>query len=144
MVITSDINKWDITRILIDNGSQAEILFLSAFDQMGLDRNQLKETTKSLYDFRGKRVEPVGSISLSVSFSSHQNMRIKHITFDVVDMHYLYHTIIGKGFLNTFEVALQLAYLCLKVPVPLEVLPIHGSQRDAKTQSRASCRVTKV
>jgi hypothetical protein len=32
MVIIAHIDKWDITRVLIDNGSQAEILFLSAFD----------------------------------------------------------------------------------------------------------------
>jgi hypothetical protein len=39
MVIIMHIDKWDVTRVLIDNGSQAEILFLSAFDQMGFDRN---------------------------------------------------------------------------------------------------------
>jgi hypothetical protein len=38
MVITTHIDKWDVTRVLIDNGSQAEILFLLAFDQMGFDR----------------------------------------------------------------------------------------------------------
>jgi hypothetical protein len=39
MVIIMHIDKWDVTRVLIDNDSQAEILFLSAFDQMGFDRN---------------------------------------------------------------------------------------------------------
>jgi hypothetical protein len=38
MVITTHIDKWDVTRVLIDNGSQAYILFLLAFDQMGYDR----------------------------------------------------------------------------------------------------------
>jgi hypothetical protein len=42
MVITTHIDKWNVTRILSDNGSQAEILFLSAFDQMGFDRKQFK------------------------------------------------------------------------------------------------------
>jgi hypothetical protein len=32
IVITAHIDKWDITRVLIDNGSKAKILFLSAFD----------------------------------------------------------------------------------------------------------------
>jgi hypothetical protein len=43
MVITVDIDRWDITKILIDNGSQSEILFLAAFDKMGFDQKQLKE-----------------------------------------------------------------------------------------------------
>jgi hypothetical protein len=38
MIITLHIDKWDVTRVLINNGSQTEILFLSAFDQMGFDR----------------------------------------------------------------------------------------------------------
>jgi hypothetical protein len=55
MVITTHIDKWDVTRVLIDNGSQAEILFLLAFDLMGFDRKQLKEAKKPLYGFSGGR-----------------------------------------------------------------------------------------
>jgi hypothetical protein len=32
MIITAHIGKWDVTRVLVDNDSQAEILFLSTFD----------------------------------------------------------------------------------------------------------------
>jgi hypothetical protein len=75
MVVTTHIDKWDVTRILVDNGSQTEILFLSIFDQMGFDRKQLKEASKPLYGFGGKRIKPVGSISLLVSFGSLRNAR---------------------------------------------------------------------
>jgi hypothetical protein len=64
MVIMTHIDKWDVTRVIVDNGSQAKILFLSAFDQMGYDMRQLKDS------FGGKKIEPVGSISLSISFGS--------------------------------------------------------------------------
>jgi hypothetical protein len=37
MVVTIHIDRWDITRILVDNGSQAEILFLSTFKKIGYD-----------------------------------------------------------------------------------------------------------
>jgi hypothetical protein len=47
MIIIAHINKWDVTRVLVDNGSQAEILFLLAFDQMGFDRKQLKEASNN-------------------------------------------------------------------------------------------------
>jgi hypothetical protein len=58
MVITVHINRWDDLRILIDNVSQAEILFLSAFKKMGYDMKQLREPTKPLYGFGGKRIKP--------------------------------------------------------------------------------------
>jgi hypothetical protein len=38
MVISVHIDRWDVTRILVDNGSQAEVLFLSAFEQMSYNR----------------------------------------------------------------------------------------------------------
>jgi hypothetical protein len=137
MVITSHIDKWDVTRVLVDNGSQAEILLLLTFEQMGFDRKQLKEASKPLYGFSGRRIEPIGSISLPVSFGSLRNARTKYMTFDVVDMNYPYNAIFDRGLLNTFEVALHSNYLCLTVPTTLGVISIHGSQKDARNIEQA-------
>jgi hypothetical protein len=38
MVIAAHIDKWDVTKVLVENGSQAEILFLSTFEQMGFSK----------------------------------------------------------------------------------------------------------
>jgi hypothetical protein len=38
MVITVHIDRWDVTKILFDNGSQAKILFLAAFEKMDFDQ----------------------------------------------------------------------------------------------------------
>jgi hypothetical protein len=38
MVVTVHIDRWDITKILNDNGCQVEILFFKAFEKMGFDR----------------------------------------------------------------------------------------------------------
>jgi hypothetical protein len=45
MVLIIHIDRWDVTRILVDNSSQAEILFLPAFEKMGYNQKQLKEPT---------------------------------------------------------------------------------------------------
>jgi hypothetical protein len=55
MVATVHIDRWDVTKILIDNGSQAEILFLATFDKMGFEQKQLREPSKPLYGFSGKK-----------------------------------------------------------------------------------------
>jgi hypothetical protein len=70
MVLTVHIDWWDVLKIPVDNGSQAEILFLSTFEKMGYDKKQLKEPTKPLYSFSSKRIEPVGVITLPISFST--------------------------------------------------------------------------
>jgi hypothetical protein len=97
MVITTHIDKWNVTRVLVDNRSQEEIMFLSTFEQMGLNKKQFKEAPKPLYSFGARKVEPLGSIYLPVSFSSLANARTEYITFDVMDMSYLYNAIFGGG-----------------------------------------------
>jgi hypothetical protein len=87
----------------------------------------LKEATKPLYGFGGKRIELVSSISLLVYIGSLQNARIEFVTFDVVNMHYPYNVIFGRGLLNTFEVVLHSAYLYLKELALLGVISVQGS-----------------
>jgi hypothetical protein len=100
------IDIWDVTKILTNKGSQAEILLLATFNKMGFDRKQFIEPSKHLYGFGGKRIKLVGAITLPVSFGTAKNPRTKYIAFDVVDMAYPYNAIFGRGFLNTFEVCM--------------------------------------
>jgi hypothetical protein len=88
--------------------------------------------TKPLYGFGGKRIEPVRVITLPVSFGTPKNPCTEYITFGVVDMLYPYNAIFGRGFLNTFEVALHSGYLCLKIPATFGVISVFGSQQDAR------------
>jgi hypothetical protein len=126
MVITAHVDKWNVTRVLVDIGSQAKILFLSTFKQKCFNKKQLKEASKPLYGIGGKNIEPVGSISLPMSFGTLSNARIEYITFDVVDMSYPYNAIFGRGFLNSFGAVLHSLYLCLKFPATQGVISVHG------------------
>jgi hypothetical protein len=127
MVVTIHIDRWDVTKILINNGSQAEILFLIAFEKMGYDQKQLRELTKPLYGFGGKKIEPDGVITLPVSFGTLKNPRTEYITFDVIEMLYPYNVNFNRGLLITFEVALLSGHLCLKIPATFGVISIFGS-----------------
>jgi hypothetical protein len=60
MVTTVHIDRCDVTKILIDNGSQVEIIFLPTFDKMGFDRKQLTKPLKPLYGFSGKKSNQSG------------------------------------------------------------------------------------
>jgi hypothetical protein len=130
MVLTVHINRWDVSKILVNNGSQAEILFLSIFKKMSYDKKQLKELMKPLYGFGGKRIEPIGVITVPVSFGTPKNPLTEYITFNIVDMLYPYNIIFGRGLLNTFEATLYLAYLCLKVPATFGVITVFDSQKE--------------
>jgi hypothetical protein len=94
MVLTVHIDRWDISRILVDNGSQVEIFFLSAFEKMGYDKKQLKDLTKPLYGFDGKRIEPVGVITLAPP----KNPLIEYIIFDVITCYILTTSYLGEAY----------------------------------------------
>ena len=42
MVINCSVAGWDLHKVLVDNGSQADIIFLHAFDRMGISHSLLK------------------------------------------------------------------------------------------------------
>jgi hypothetical protein len=133
MVLTVHIDRWEVSKILVDNVSQGKkILFVSTFKQMGYDKKQLKEPTKLLYGFGGKRIEPVGVITVPISFGTPKKTRTEYITFNVVDMLYPYNAIFGWGLLNTLEAVLYSAYLYLKVPATFGIITVFGGQKEAK------------
>ena len=53
-----------IHRVLIDNGSSADIIFASTFDKMGIEREKMEPVNTHLQGFSGEKVLPLGSIQL--------------------------------------------------------------------------------
>jgi hypothetical protein len=95
MVINCSIAGWDLHKVLVDNDSQADIIFLHAFDHMGISHSLLKPSDNPLYGFGGKGTFPVGKIELPLLFGVAANARSEQVTFDIVDMVYPYNAIMG-------------------------------------------------
>ena len=64
IVITLLIIDYTTRRVLMDNGSSADILYYFAFQQMSLGRDQLRLVNSPLVGFGGMKVQPVGTITL--------------------------------------------------------------------------------
>jgi hypothetical protein len=86
MVIEVNIDGWVIGKVLVDNGSSTDILFLKTFEKMNLSQHMLHPPEYSLVGFGGKPIKPVGKIALPVSLGDLDNARTETLTFDVVDM----------------------------------------------------------
>lgn len=67
LVVTLVISNYKTRRVLIDNGSSVYILYLLAFDQMGIGRDKLKLVQLPLVGFTGNKLLPLGTIGLLVS-----------------------------------------------------------------------------
>jgi hypothetical protein len=131
MVINCSVAGWDVHKVLVDNGSQADIIFLHAFDRMGISHSLLKPSDNPLCGFGGKGTFPVGKIELPLSFGVAPNARSEQVTFDIVDMVYPYNAIMGRGSINKFEAAIHRLYLCMKILGPQGAITVYGNQQAA-------------
>jgi hypothetical protein len=129
MVIEVNIAGWVIRKILVDNGSSADILFLKTFEKMNLSRHMLHPPEYPLQGFGGKPIKPVEKVSLPVSFRDFDNARTETLTFDVVDIYHPYLVIFGRGFMNKFDAIFR--QLCMKIPAPKGVITVFGDQQEA-------------
>jgi hypothetical protein len=80
MFIEVNIVGWVIGKILVDNGSSADILFLKTFENMNLTQHVLHPPEYPLLGFGGKPIKPVGKISLPVSFGDLDNAKTETLT----------------------------------------------------------------
>jgi hypothetical protein len=136
MVINCSVAGWDLHKVLVDNGSQADIIFLHAFDRMGISHNLHKPSDNPLYGFDGKGTFPVGKIELPLSFGVAPNARSEQVTFDIVDMVYPYNAIMGRGSINKFEAVIHRLYLCMKILGLQGVITVYGNQQTARNIER--------
>jgi hypothetical protein len=107
MVIEVNIAGWVIGKILVDNGSSADILFMKTFEKMSLSQHMLEPPEYPLLGFKGKPIKPVGKIALPVSFGDLDSARTETLTFDVVDMYHPYLVIFSRGFINKFDAVIR-------------------------------------
>jgi hypothetical protein len=96
MVINYRVAGWDLHKVLVDNGSQADIIFLYAFDRMEINHCLLKPADNPLYGFGGKGTFRIGKIELPLSFGVAPSAWSEQVTFDIVDMVYPYNAIMGS------------------------------------------------
>ena len=67
LVITLNIEGFNTKRILVDNGSSTDIIYLLAFQQLMLDPKRLRPFDSPLVSFSGDRVYPRGIVTLTVT-----------------------------------------------------------------------------
>ena len=66
LVIMLRIEEFIIHRVLVNNGSSVDIIYLLAFQQMKLSQERLRPFTSPLVSFTGDRIVPKGIIKLIV------------------------------------------------------------------------------
>ncbi|XP_059630182.1 uncharacterized protein LOC132273180 [Cornus florida] len=93
LVISLLVANYVIKRVLIDQGSSANIITKSVFEQLEIPSSSIRSTSSPLMGFDGTKVDPLGVIDLSITAAK----RTLKENFIFTVIHSSYNLIIGRG-----------------------------------------------
>ena len=126
LVIMLMIEGFNTRRSLVYNGSFADIIYLSAFQQLKLDLRRLRHFDSPLVSFSGDRVYLKVIVMLMVTVGSYPRQLTRQLDLLVVDCPSSYNVIIGRPTLNCWKAATSTYYLKVKFPTKNCVSEVKG------------------
>ena len=100
LVITFRIGGYDVKRVMVDQGSVAEIMYPDLYKGLNLKVEDLTPYSSPLVSFEGKIIIPKGQVRLPVQTGS----EVVEVDFIVVDAYSPYTVIVAKPWLHTLGV----------------------------------------
>ncbi|XP_060968388.1 uncharacterized protein LOC133035953 [Cannabis sativa] len=128
LVISLFISNCFTKRILIDNGSSANILFLNALREMGIDEATIIRKSTVLVGFSGEQKHSVGEVILHV-YAEGVNLQTK---FLVVDSPSDYNAILGRLWIHSMKAVPSTYHQVIRFPTKWGVKEIWGAQKAAR------------
>ncbi|KAK3005272.1 hypothetical protein RJ639_016459 [Escallonia herrerae] len=140
LVVTLRVGNFDVKRILVDNGSSAEVLFYEAFQRMNIPSDRLRKIDTPLYGFSNHPVVCEGIIALPVTVGAPPNQAKLMLDFVVVRVPSAYNAILGRTALNQLRAVVSTYHMKMKFPTENGVGEVKGDQVVARQCYMASCR----
>ena len=114
IVLNLKIGAHRVKRIMVDTGSSADILYLSAFEKMELKPGVLQKVIAPLIGFTGDTLRPKGMVQLKVAFGTSPKVVEVMVDFLVVDAPSAYNAILGRSTLNRIGAIVSSPHLKVK------------------------------
>ncbi|XP_030963362.1 uncharacterized protein LOC115984480 [Quercus lobata] len=128
LVIMLNIEGFNTKRILVDNGSSTDIIYLPAFQQLRLDLRRLRPFDSPLVSFSEDKAYPKGIVTLIVMAGAYPVQLTRQIDFLVVNCPLSYNVIIGRPTLNKWKATTSTYCLKVKFPTDNGVGEVKGDQ----------------
>ena len=136
LVIILQIGGYDVKRVMVDQGSAAEIMYLDLFKGLNLRTEDLTPYNSPLVSFEGKVIIPKGQIRLPVQTSS----ETVEVDFIVVDAYSPYTAIVARPWLHTLGAVSSTLHQKIKYPSGGKIEEILGDQTMARQCMIAAIR----
>ena len=112
LVITLRIGGYDVRRVMVDQGSAAEIMYPDLFKGLNLRAEDLTPYDSPLVSFEGKTIIPKGQIRLPVQAGA----EIVEVDFIVVDAYSPYTAIVARPWLHALGAVSSTLHQKIKYP----------------------------
>ena len=122
LVITLRIGGYDVKRVMVDQGSAAEIMYPDLYKGLSLRSEDLMPYSSPLVSFEGKVIIPKGQIRLPVQTDS----EIVEVNFIVVDAYSPYTAIVARPWLHTLGAVSSTLHQKIKYPSEGQIEEILG------------------
>ncbi|CAA0819849.1 Unknown protein, partial [Striga hermonthica] len=144
LVITAEVEGFDVKRVFIDTGSSVDVMFYDCFVQINRELNvELKPVATALYGFNGGEVMPMGEVTLSVALGKGATRKVRMVRFVVVGADSSYNIIMGRTSLNAFQAVLSTYHMTIKYPVGENVGEIAVDQLTSRSCYQTTVRNNK-
>ncbi|XP_030963301.1 uncharacterized protein LOC115984410 [Quercus lobata] len=128
LVVTARINGFIVKRVMINRGSEVDVMYSDQFKGLRLRKEDLMKHTSPLVGFDGKVVIPEGQISLPVIMGGKEVA----VMFTIVSSFSSYTTILGRLWIHSMRVVPSTLHVKIKFPTEQGVAVIRGDQQAAK------------
>ncbi|XP_020235769.1 uncharacterized protein LOC109815456 [Cajanus cajan] len=118
VVISAIVMGYNVKRVLIDQGSSADILFWEAFEGMKIPNDRLIPYAGTLVGFAGDQVIARGYADLETNFGEGVQMKTVVVRYLVVNAQSSYSILIGRPTLNKLGAVVSTSHLKVKYPLP--------------------------
>lgn len=128
LVITVEINWYDMKRVMIYSGSSTDVLFLDALKTMGKSEKDIKIVNFPLMRFASTTTYLVGAITLSLHLGEGWKARTINVTFIVVDAPASNNAVFGHSTLNPHRMVHSTYHQLIKFLTPHDIGVVRGDQ----------------
>ena len=136
LVITLRIGGYDVKRVMVDQGSAAEIMYPDLYKGLSLRAEDLTPYSSPLVSFEGKVIIPKGQIRVPVQIGS----ETVEVDFIVVDAYSPYTAIVTRPWLHTLGAVSSTLHQKVKYPSEGQIEEILGDQAMARQCMVAAIR----
>ena len=128
LVVTTRINSFKMKRVMVDQGSGANVMYLDLFKGLGLKNEDLTKYNTPLVGFDGQVVIPKGQISLPVNMEGKEVV----VAFTVVTSFSPYMTILEKPWIHAMGAIPSTLYVKVKFRTEQGIAVVRGSHQMAR------------